>query len=92
MSKKKQIKQENEVLEQTSADNQNPEVKQECEPEEPKKEPDRKEEESIYLRDTLLGMKEIQQFGLNRYFLYAILKDKFYTLAEAKRLIKEAMR
>lgn len=46
--------------------------------------------ESIYLRETLFGMDEIKAFGLNRDFLCAILKDKFYTLSQAKELICSA--
>lgn len=75
MSKKKQIKQE-EIIEQVSANVQEAEAKQ---------------PEPIYLRDTLLGMSEIQAFGLNRHFLCAILKDKFYTLEDAKRLIRSVL-
>lgn len=45
-------------------------------------------DEPIYLRETLMEMDEIKQFGLNKYFLRAILKNKFYTLEQAKSLIQ----
>lgn len=45
-------------------------------------------DEPIYLRETLMDMDEIKQFGLNKYFLRAILKNKFYTLEQAKSLIQ----
>ena len=45
-------------------------------------------DEPIYLRETLMEMDEIKQFGLNKYFLRAILKDKFYTLEQATSLIQ----
>lgn len=50
------------------------------------------EPEKIYLVDTLMTMDEIKGYGLNQYFLRAILKNKFYTLNSAKRLIEEAMK
>lgn len=49
-----------------------------------------KKEEPIYLTDTLLGMEEIKRYGLNRYFLRAILTEKFYTLEQAKSLLDKA--
>lgn len=45
-------------------------------------------DEPIYLRETLMEMDEIKQFGLNKYFLRAILRNKFYTLEQAKSLIQ----
>jgi hypothetical protein len=48
-------------------------------------------DEPIYLRETLMEMDEIKQFGLNKYFLRAILKNKFYTLEQAKSLIQSKM-
>lgn len=45
-------------------------------------------DEPIYLRETLMEMDEIKQFGLNKYFLRSILKNKFYTLEQAKSLIQ----
>ena len=48
-------------------------------------------DEPIYLRETLMEMDEIKQFGLNKYFLRAILKNKFYTLEQAKSLIQNKM-
>ena len=49
------------------------------------------EPEPIYLRETLFAMDEIKQFGLNQYFLRAILKDQYYTLKQAKELINKAL-
>ena len=51
----------------------------------------RPEPEPIYLSETLFAMDEIKQFGLNQYFLRAILKDKYYTLKQAKELINKAL-
>jgi len=48
-------------------------------------------DEPIYLRETLMEMDEIKQFGLNKYFLRAILKNKFYTLEQATSLILKAI-
>lgn len=45
----------------------------------------------IFARETLLGMDEIRRYGLNLYFLRAILKEKFYTLAEAHEAIRKAL-
>ena len=48
-------------------------------------------DEPIYLRETLFAMDEIKQFGLNQYFLRAILEDQYYTLKQAKELINKAL-
>lgn len=45
----------------------------------------------IYLVETLMGMDEIKQYGLNKYFLRAILDKKFYTLDEAHAAIQKAI-
>ena len=49
-------------------------------------------DEPIYLRETLMEMDEIKHYGLNKYFLRAILKDKYYTLSMAKELVEKALR
>ena len=45
--------------------------------------------EPVYLRDTIIQMPEIQKYGLNQYFLRAILKDNYYTLDKAHKLIQD---
>lgn len=49
-------------------------------------------DEPIYLRETLMEMEEIKSYGLNKYFLRAILKDKYYTLSMAISLLDEAIK
>lgn len=49
-------------------------------------------DEPIYLRETLMEMDEIKHYGLNKYFLRAILKDKYYTLSMAISLLDEAIK
>lgn len=49
-------------------------------------------DEPIYLRETLMEMDEIKHYGLNKYFLRAILKDKYYTLSMAKELVEKALK
>lgn len=49
-------------------------------------------DEPIYLRETLMEMDEIKHYELNKYFLRAILKDKYYTLSMAKELVEKALR
>lgn len=49
-------------------------------------------DEPIYLRETLMEMDEIKHYGLNKYFLRAILKDKYYTISMAKELIEKALK
>lgn len=49
-------------------------------------------DEPIYLRETLMEMDEIKYYGLNKYFLRAILKDKYYTLSMAKELVEKALK
>lgn len=43
----------------------------------------------IYLRDTLLNMDEFKKYGLNQYFLRAILTENYYTLDKAHKLIQD---
>lgn len=45
--------------------------------------------EPIYLRDTLLNMDEFKKYGLNQYFLRAILTENYYTLDKAHKLIQD---
>lgn len=47
--------------------------------------------ESVYLRETLFTLPEIKAYGLNLFFLRAILKDKCYTLSDAHRLIRSVV-
>lgn len=42
----------------------------------------------IYLVDTLIKLEEIEKYGLNQYFIHAILPNKTYTLSEAKSRIE----
>lgn len=53
--------------------------------------PAQEKSEPVYLRETLFWLDEIKQFGLNQYFLRAILPDKYYTLKQAKELIRKAL-
>lgn len=43
----------------------------------------------IYLRDTIIQMDEIKKYGLNQYFLRAILTENYYTLDKAHKLIQD---
>lgn len=43
----------------------------------------------IYLRDTIIQMNEFKKYGLNQYFLRAILTENYYTLDKAHRLIQD---
>ena len=45
--------------------------------------------ESIYLRDTIIQMEEFKKYGLNQYFLRAILTENYYTLDKAHKLIQD---
>lgn len=47
-----------------------------------------KEPEPIYLVETLMKLEEIEKYGLNQYFIRAILPNKTYTLSEAKSRIE----
>ena len=47
--------------------------------------------EPVYLRETLFALPEIKSFGLNQFFLRAILKEKYYTLSEAQRIIRSVL-
>lgn len=48
-----------------------------------------KPSEPIYLRDTLIQMDEFKKYGLNQYFLRAILKENYYTLDKAHKLVQD---
>lgn len=50
-----------------------------------------KDPEPIYLVDTLIKLEEIEKYGLNQYFIHAILPNKTYTLSEAKARIEECI-
>lgn len=43
----------------------------------------------ICLRDTLVEMDEFKKYGLNQYFLRAILTENYYTLDQAHKLIQD---
>ena len=43
----------------------------------------------IYLRDTIIQMDEFKKYGLNQYFLRAILTENYYTLDKAHKLIQD---
>ena len=47
------------------------------------------EDNAIYLRDTLIQMDEFKKYGLNEYFLRAILKENYYTLKQARKLVQD---
>lgn len=47
------------------------------------------EDNAIYLRDTLIQMDEFKKYGLNQYFLRAILKENYYTLKQARKLVQD---
>lgn len=47
------------------------------------------ESEKIYLRDTIIQMDEFKKYGLNQYFLRAILIENYYTLDKAHKLIQD---
>lgn len=44
---------------------------------------------AVYLRDTLIQMDEFKKYGLNQYFLRAILKENYYTLDKAHKLVQD---
>lgn len=43
----------------------------------------------VYLRDTIIQMDEFKKYGLNQYFLRAILTENYYTLDKAHKLIQD---
>lgn len=52
----------------------------------------KKESEPIYLVETLIKLEEIEKYGLNQYFIHAILPNKTYTLSEAKARIEACIK
>lgn len=50
---------------------------------------EQKHDEAVYLRDTLIQMDEFKKYGLNQYFLRAILKENYYTLDKAHKLVQD---
>lgn len=55
---------------------------------EPKRtEPEKKN--NICLRDRIIQMDEFKKYGLNQYFLRAILTENYYTLDQAHKLIQD---
>lgn len=57
-----------------------------------KPKPQPKKPEPIYLVDTLIKLEEIEKYGLNQYFIHAILPNKTYTLSEAKARIEACIK
>lgn len=43
----------------------------------------------ICLRDTIIEMDEFKKYGLNQYFLRAILTENYYTLDQAHKSIQD---
>lgn len=56
--------------------------------EKPVEHPVKESREPIYLVETLIKLEEIEKYGLNQYFIRAILPNKTYTLSEAKSRIE----
>lgn len=56
---------------------------QKTEPVEPEK------KNNICLRDRIIQMDEFKKYGLNQYFLRAILTENYYTLDQAHKLIQD---
>jgi hypothetical protein len=53
------------------------------------KQPEPEKKNNIYLRDTIIQMDEFKKYGLNQYFLRAILTENYYTLDKAHKLIQD---
>lgn len=47
------------------------------------------ESEPVFLRDTIIKLDEFKKYGLNQYFLRAILTDTHYTKTKAHNLVKD---
>lgn len=58
-------------------------VEMACEQPEPEK------KNHICLRDRIIEMDEFKKYGLNQYFLRAILTENYYTLDQAHKLIQD---
>lgn len=58
------------------------------EQEEPKQ-PEAEKKNNICLRDRIIQMDEFKKYGLNQYFLRAILTENYYTLDQAHKLIQD---
>lgn len=55
---------------------------------EPKR-PEPEKKNNICLRDRIIQMDEFKKYGLNQYFLRAILTENYYTLDQAHKLIQD---
>lgn len=56
---------------------------------EEQKQPEPEKKNNICLRDTLVEMDEFKKYGLNQYFLRAIMTENYYTLDQAHKLIQD---
>lgn len=53
------------------------------------KHPEPEKKNNICLRDRIIQMDEFKKYGLNQYFLRAILTENYYTLDQAHKLIQD---
>lgn len=53
------------------------------------KRPEPEKKNNICLRDRIIQMDEFKKYGLNQYFLRAILTENYYTLDQAHKLIQD---
>ena len=53
------------------------------------KQPESEKKNHICLRDRIIEMDEFKKYGLNQYFLRAILTENYYTLDQAHKLIQD---
>lgn len=51
--------------------------------------PEPENKNHICLRDRIIEMDEFKKYGLNQYFLRAILTENYYTLDQAHKLIQD---
>lgn len=63
-------------------------VEMAAEQDEPKR-PEPEKKNHICLRDRIIEMDEFKKYGLNQYFLRAILTENYYTLDQAHKLIQD---
>lgn len=63
-------------------------VEMAVEQDEPKR-PEPEKKNNICLRDRIIQMDEFKKYGLNQYFLRAILTENYYTLDQAHKLIQD---
>lgn len=53
------------------------------------KQPEPEKKNNICLRDRIIEMDDFKKYGLNQYFLRAILTKNYYTLDQAHKLIQD---